>query len=752
MTKTAARESKCARCGAPLPPNAPEGLCPRCLLSLNFSTETNIQTGETPTSKPAPPPPLPAADLAKLFPQLEIIEYLGRGGMGAVYKARQLRLDRLVALKILTPEKQDDAQFGERFAREAQTLARLNHPNIVTVYDFGKVNGCFFLLMEFVDGLSLRQLLQTRKTSPEEALAIVPKICEALQYAHQRGIVHRDIKPENILLDTDGVVKIADFGIARILGQEPGARLTAEKQVIGTPHYMAPEQVEKPQSVDHRADIFSLGVVFYEMLTGELPLGRFAPPSSRMQGVHVDVRLDEIVLRALEKQPELRYQQASQVKREVETISTSPRSTTAPKPAPRLDRKAAVVCLCLLLLIALAFLLAPNFWPRSADLRMPAATKAEIADRSRGSKPLSVDSTNVYTNMIELLRAASAAQLEPITVLPVPATPTTLINIETFLAEVPASFQAHTSVLDHNVLRQQTGVRVLNIPRLSVFSGSSAHLTITDIQVAHPPLRFTFRVEPILDHGGVVYNLDIDDHPTHPEPAAGTNNPAALPRASRFGGVASPGVPQPFDLGPLENGRRFIGVMVFRPNAPGNLATNPLSSATVANPEFQQVISFKDVDRNGIVFLNLETGRLIKAPMNVDFDPASSRKLYVDSGLREWIARENVDIMFALGRSDWHQLQFDMDGSEMPFSTSLGALSPEALYNFVSRLAQRPLATNAVGQITRSSYYLRYADLTRTAPIAFRTRKGICGVVQCVGVNDPPGVKIRYRFCNNSSQ
>src|SRR5208283_940423 len=213
---------KCHRCGTPLPPDAPEGLCPRCLVALNLATQTDVP-GETGppgniAAKPPPAPPLPPAEVAKLFPQLEILECLGRGGMGAVYKARQPRLDRFVALKILSPEKQGSQQFAERFEREARALARLHHPNIVTVYDFGEVQGNYYLLMEFVDGLTLRQLFHTRKLAPAEALNIVPKICEALQYAHNEGIVHRDIKPENILLDKKGLVKIADFGIAKIIG------------------------------------------------------------------------------------------------------------------------------------------------------------------------------------------------------------------------------------------------------------------------------------------------------------------------------------------------------------------------------------------------------------------------------------------------------------------------------------------------------------------------------------------------------
>ena len=198
-------------------------------------------------------------------------------------------------------------------------LARLNHPEIVAVHDFGQANGFFYLLMEFVDGVNLRQAMKAGRFEPAQALAIVPRICEALQYAHSEGVLHRDIKPENILLDTKGRVKIADFGIAKLVG-EPRAEgtLTASGAALGTPHYMAPEQIEHPQDVDQRADIYSLGVVFYEMLTGELPLGRFAPPSAKSTA---DPRLDEVVLRTLEKERERRTQTAGEVKTQVETIA-----------------------------------------------------------------------------------------------------------------------------------------------------------------------------------------------------------------------------------------------------------------------------------------------------------------------------------------------------------------------------------------------------------------------------------------------
>jgi len=289
------------------------------MLKAGLAAQTEGPGGVGPQgTKVVQPPPSPA-EIASLFPQLEILECLGRGGMGVVYKARQPRLNRLVALKILARDKEQDGQFAERFTREAQTLARLNHPNIVTVHDFGEAGGHCYLVMEFVDGLNLRQLLLAGKMPPDQALTIVPMICEALQYAHEQGIVHRDIKPENILLEKSGRVKIADFGIAKMLGVGDGQQaLTGAKDVVGTPHYMAPEQLEKPLTVDHRADIYSLGVVFYEMLTGELPLGKFAPPSKKVQ---IDVRLDEVVLHTLEKEPARRYQQANQLKTDVETIA-----------------------------------------------------------------------------------------------------------------------------------------------------------------------------------------------------------------------------------------------------------------------------------------------------------------------------------------------------------------------------------------------------------------------------------------------
>ncbi len=310
----------CSKCGGPIPVDAPEGLCPKCLL-LGVSMPT--EAGKSVPHRGTPPT---REEVVAAFPHLEILEFIGQGGMGFVFKARQPKLDRLVALKILPQPLAADPAFAERFIREGRLLARLNHPEIVAVHDFGQANGFFYLLMEYVDGVNLRQAMKVGRFTPAQALAIVPRICEALQFAHNEGILHRDIKPENILLDAKGRVKIADFGIAKLVGEPgKGTMLTDQGAVLGTPHYMAPEQLEHPQDVDQRADIYSLGVVFYEMLTGELPIGRFAPPSEKSTA---DPRLDEVVLRTLEKERERRTQTAGEVRTQVETIAATSEPST----------------------------------------------------------------------------------------------------------------------------------------------------------------------------------------------------------------------------------------------------------------------------------------------------------------------------------------------------------------------------------------------------------------------------------------
>ena len=304
----------CPKCSSIIAEDAPGGLCPHCLMQFVAMSTGGV---DFPTGDRSPPE---LETIQAAFPQLEIHELIGQGGMGAVYKARQPKLDRIVALKILPLRLAREPLFAERFEREGRLLARLNHPNIVGVYDFGQTDGLYYLIMEYVDGVNLRQAFASTRFTPHQALTVIPKICEALQFAHDEGVLHRDIKPENILLDTKGRVKIADFGIAKFAGVDDQTGLTATGSTIGTPHYMAPEQVERPADVDHRADIFSLGVVFYEMLTGELPLGRFAAPSERTKSL--DSRIDDVVMRALEKDRERRQQSANEVRTQVEFLGS----------------------------------------------------------------------------------------------------------------------------------------------------------------------------------------------------------------------------------------------------------------------------------------------------------------------------------------------------------------------------------------------------------------------------------------------
>ena len=293
--------NSCFRCGGPLA----AGVCMRCIAAAQIGSST-------PTDEPPARPTLDAAAVAPDFPTYEIGEVLGRGATGIVFRARHKALGRACALKIIAEDVANRPGFAERFEREARTLGGLQHPGIVAVHDAGRAGRWFFLAMELVDGADLRQMLTAKRVSPREALAIVAQMCDALQYAHDSGVVHRDIKPENVLVDRTGRVRILDFGLARVVRESTlSPHLTRIDQVMGTPLYMAPEQWRTPLEVDHRADIYSLGVVFYELLTGELPVGRFPPPSQR---VELDVRLDEVVLKTLEREPDRRYQNVSEVK------------------------------------------------------------------------------------------------------------------------------------------------------------------------------------------------------------------------------------------------------------------------------------------------------------------------------------------------------------------------------------------------------------------------------------------------------
>ena len=369
----------CHNCGKPFETDRswPGDLvpCPSCGANVDLvHAETNIPElspslmGEDRPLKAEAGMALPSGSK---IGQYVIEKLIGRGGMGAVYKGKHPMLDREVAVKVLPPEFAADADFVTRFKREAMALAKLQHPNIVGVHDMGVQGELYYFVMEYVEGVDLRRLLRDRTLKPEQALAIVPKLCTALEYAHARGIVHRDIKPENIIIDTNGEPKIADFGLAKIVRGERGRTLITHTDVVmGTPDYMAPEQREVTKTADHRADIYSMGVVFYEMLTGELPVGRFDPPSKK---VTVDVRLDEVVLRALENSPEKRYQHAREMGDDVTRITSGPPPKAPPTP-PAAPKKHAVWPVALvfgcLSLVAL---------PIVGALLIPAAAKSNFS-------------------------------------------------------------------------------------------------------------------------------------------------------------------------------------------------------------------------------------------------------------------------------------------------------------------------------------------------------------------------------------
>lgn len=302
-----AMSTVCAACGKVLPRNAPGGLCPACLM------QEGVKLVTTTRAKPGEFVPLTAEEMALLFPDFEILAFIGQGGMGAVYKAVQPELDRTVAIKVLPPETGADPEFTERFRREAATLARLDHPNIVKLFDYGQREGFAYFVMEFVDGVDLSQRIAKGPVPLNETFTIVSQLCDALQHSHERGVVHRDIKPGNILIAPDGRVKVADFGLARLVHPDAADhRLTRTHATLGTPRYMAPEQMTPAGEIDHRADIYAVGVVLYEMLTGAIPAGSFDPPSEKVASLNP--RIDEVVLRALSAEPERRHATAAEVK------------------------------------------------------------------------------------------------------------------------------------------------------------------------------------------------------------------------------------------------------------------------------------------------------------------------------------------------------------------------------------------------------------------------------------------------------
>jgi len=256
-------------------------------------------------------PPSPE-EIAVHFPGYDSFQFIDAGGMGAVYLARQVSLNRKVAIKILPREFGDNEEFREGFQVEAKMMAKLNHPNLIGVYDFGDVEGMLFIVMEFIEGKSLYHSANGKAIDPRIAGMIASQVCRGLAHAHGLGVIHRDVKPANILLDPNARPRLGDFGLAR-----PVTESEQEGMIFGTPGYTAPEVTGDPNSVDQRSDIFAIGVILYELLTARLPEGDFVEPS---QICGCDKRWDIITRKAIAPDASLRYDDAAKLAQDIEAV------------------------------------------------------------------------------------------------------------------------------------------------------------------------------------------------------------------------------------------------------------------------------------------------------------------------------------------------------------------------------------------------------------------------------------------------
>jgi serine/threonine protein kinase len=246
-----------------------------------------------------------------------IIKQLGQGGMASVFKAYHPALDRFVAIKVLHPAFKEDPNFLSRFQREARVVARLEHPHIVPIYDFAEHEGQPYLVMKYIEGVTLKARLAEKPLSKNEAIEIIDAIGSALSYAHEQGVLHRDIKPSNILLSPDGGIYLADFGLARIA--EAGASTLSKDVMLGTPQYISPEQAKGLGNLDEGTDVYSLGVVLYEIVVGRVPFSADTPfsiihdhiytelPPPSQVNPHVPPRVEAVLMKALEKERAGRY-------------------------------------------------------------------------------------------------------------------------------------------------------------------------------------------------------------------------------------------------------------------------------------------------------------------------------------------------------------------------------------------------------------------------------------------------------------
>ena len=333
-------------------------------------------------------------EIAALLPQFEILSFIAKGGMGAVYLAKQKSLDREVAIKILPRSFGEDEAFRSSFEAEAKSMAKLNHPNLIGIYDFGQIDGMLYIVMEMVHGSSLYHASYGKTIDQAEAGRIICEICRGLDNAHQQGILHRDIKPANILLDDQLSPKIGDFGLARPIGDHES------DTAYGTPGYTAPEVVHNPSAVDESTDLYSVGAMLYELLTSKLPEKPYMPAATL---VGCDTRFDDIVRKAMNGDPILRFRTAQSMVEAIEAIidekkpasnnsrlitsaGTAAASPQSPRPAspPIITKKSSPTLRnVIIILILLGAIYGSWTWLQKAKVTREAENNQIIAENER---------------------------------------------------------------------------------------------------------------------------------------------------------------------------------------------------------------------------------------------------------------------------------------------------------------------------------------------------------------------------------
>ena len=308
----------CSECGSPIPENAPAGHCPKCLLAL-AETAVVAEAAEQRHSSPGL-----GNSPGSWFGSYELIEQIGEGGMGVVYKARQRTLNRIVALKMMRSGSLASESEVKRFRSEAQAVARLQHPNVVAIHEVGEQDGQFFFSMDYIEGKNLAEVVRRTPLPAERAARYVKTIAEATHYAHERGILHRDLKPANVLIDASDQPRITDFGLAKHI--ETDSDLTVSGAVVGTPSYMPPEQAAgRRKEIGPASDVYSLGAILYDLLTGRPPFRADTPVDTlrqvldtepappRLLNAKVPRDLETICLKCLAKEPGQRYPSAQEL-------------------------------------------------------------------------------------------------------------------------------------------------------------------------------------------------------------------------------------------------------------------------------------------------------------------------------------------------------------------------------------------------------------------------------------------------------